>query len=65
MSIGCTKGHFKSLVKYPVSKGMLIILVITESISSRHTDRTDAGIGSSAQDFLFAEAGVHLGLMGY
>ena len=58
LSIGCTKRYFQSLVKYPVSKGMLTILVITGSISSRHTVRRDAGIGSRGKDFLFAKAGL-------
>ena len=51
MSRGCTKAHFRSLEKYPISKDMLTIRVITGSNSSRHTDRIDAGIGSSAHDF--------------
>ena len=58
MSRRCTKGYFQSLVKYPVSKGMLTILVITGSISSRHTDRINAGIWSSGYDFLLAKAGL-------
>ena len=58
LSRGCTKTYFQSLVKYPVSKGMLTILVISRSISSRHTDRIDAGIGSSGHDFLLAKAGL-------
>ena len=56
MSIGCTKGYFQSLVRYPVSKYPVSILVITGTISSRHIDRRDAGIGLSGNDFLFSKA---------
>ena len=56
MSRGCTKAHFQLLAKYPVSKDVLTIRVTTGSNSSRHADRIDAGIGSSAHDFLFAKA---------
>ena len=56
LSIGCTKGYFQSLVRYPVSKYPVSILVIIGTISSRHTDRRDAGIGSSGNDFLFSKA---------
>ena len=32
LSTGCTKGHFQSLAKYSVYRGMLTILGITESM---------------------------------
>ena len=56
LSRGCTKAHFQSFAKCPVSKDKLTILVNTGSNSSKHTDKIADGIGSSAHDFLFDKA---------
>ena len=57
LSRGCTKAHFQSFAKCPVSKDKLTILVnSTGSNTSKHTDKIADGIGSSAHDFLFAKA---------
>ena len=56
LSRGCTKAHFQSFAKYPVSKDKLTILVNTGSNSSKHPDKIPDGIGSSTHDFLFDKA---------
>ena len=62
LSRGCTKAHFQSFAKYPVSKDKLTILVNTGSNSSKHTDKIADGIRSSEHDFLFNKASSHVRL---